>query len=132
MTFTLEAISDAHSKVKSGADFPEYIQDIRALGVTAFTTWVYDSHTDYHGTEDFRISSEGQYDSLSVADQTDQEGFISNLKAHQRGETDYFTFCQHCAQAGIEKWIVVIDAMTCTYYDKGGNNVLEELIPNAE
>ena len=132
MTFTLKAISDAHSKVKSGADFPQYIQDIKALGVTAFTTWVSDSHTDYHGSDDFRISSEGKYEPLSIADQTDQEGFINNLKAHQRGETDYFTFCRHCAEAGIEKWIVVIKDMTCIYYDKEENNILEEVIPVAK
>ena len=32
--FTIQQIKDAHSKVKSGADFPKYMQDIIALGVT--------------------------------------------------------------------------------------------------
>ena len=32
--FTIQQIKDAHSKVKSGADFPQYMQDIIALGVT--------------------------------------------------------------------------------------------------
>lgn len=32
--FTVEQIKTAHSKVKSGADFPAYIQDIKKLGVT--------------------------------------------------------------------------------------------------
>jgi uncharacterized protein YbcV (DUF1398 family) len=81
--FTLQAISNAHSKVKSGADFPKYIQDIKALGVEAFTTWVCDSHTDYHGADDFLISSDAKYAMLTVADQTDKEGFIHNLKRHQ-------------------------------------------------
>lgn len=31
--FTIQQIKDAHSKVKSGADFPAYIQDIKKLGV---------------------------------------------------------------------------------------------------
>jgi uncharacterized protein YbcV (DUF1398 family) len=30
--FTLEQIKQAHSKVKSGADFPKYIQEIKILG----------------------------------------------------------------------------------------------------
>ncbi|MGH2648681.1 MAG: DUF1398 family protein [Ginsengibacter sp.] len=38
--FTAEQIKTAHSKVKSGADFPKYIQDIKRLGVTSFETWV--------------------------------------------------------------------------------------------
>jgi hypothetical protein len=32
--FAVEQIKTAHSKVKSGADFPAYIQDIKKLGVT--------------------------------------------------------------------------------------------------
>lgn len=32
--FTAEQLKAAHSQVKSGADFPAYIQDIRKLGVT--------------------------------------------------------------------------------------------------
>ena len=31
--FTVNQIKEAHSKVKSGADFPAYIQDIKKLGV---------------------------------------------------------------------------------------------------
>lgn len=38
--FTVEQIEQAHGKVKSGADFPKYIQEIKALGVTSFETWV--------------------------------------------------------------------------------------------
>ena len=29
--FTIKQIKDAHSKVKSGADFPKYMQDIIVL-----------------------------------------------------------------------------------------------------
>lgn len=43
--FTVEQIKAAHSKVKSGADFPKYIRDIKQLSVHAFETWVIDSHT---------------------------------------------------------------------------------------
>lgn len=31
--FTVEQIEEAHSKVKSGTDFPNYIQEIKNLGV---------------------------------------------------------------------------------------------------
>jgi uncharacterized protein YbcV (DUF1398 family) len=55
--------------------------------------------------------------------------FIKSLKTHQKGETDYTTFCKHCAETGIEKWIVQLDKMTCTYYDQQGNEILEEQIP---
>ncbi|MBK7094740.1 MAG: DUF1398 family protein [Saprospiraceae bacterium] len=45
--FTVEQIESAHSKIKSGAEFPKYIQEIKEIGVIAFETWVIDSHTNY-------------------------------------------------------------------------------------
>lgn len=47
--FTVAEIKAAHSKVKSGADFPAYIQDIKRLGVTYYETFVTDGHTDFYG-----------------------------------------------------------------------------------
>ena len=55
--FTVKQIKYAHAKVKSGADFPQYIQDIIALGVTSFETFVFDNHTNYYGANDFKTSS---------------------------------------------------------------------------
>jgi uncharacterized protein YbcV (DUF1398 family) len=127
--FTVEQIKAAHSKVKSGADFPKYIQEIKALGVTAYETWVKDSHTDYSGANDYQTSSKPMYDSLNIANASDKTKFEHYLKIHQQGETDYITFCRLCAETGIEKWVVCLDKMTCTYYNKGGNTILVEQIP---
>lgn len=128
--FTVAQIKEAHSKVKSGADFPKYIQEIKSLGVAAFETWVNDSHTDYSGNNNFRTSSKPMYDKLIVNTESNRTQFLHSLKIHQQGETDYLTFCQHCADAGIEKWIVDLAKMTCTYFDLKGNEVLVEEIPN--
>lgn len=57
--FTIQQIQEAHAKVKSGADFPKYMQDIMALGVTSFETFVFDNHTNYYGKDNFQIASEG-------------------------------------------------------------------------
>lgn len=127
--FTVEQIEKAHEKVKSGADFPKYIQEIKLMGVIAFETWVTDSHTVYFGENDFQTHSLPQYENLTIADDSDGEKFVRYLKSHQQGETDYFTFCRHCAVTGIEKWFVSLRAMTCTYYDKAGNEILVESIP---
>lgn len=127
--FTVEQIKAAHSKVRSGADFPKYIQDIKQLGVTAFRTWVIDSHTEYFGKDHYQTASEPMYETLVIADKSDKDKFTHCLKIHQEGKTDYFRFCKDCAQTGIEKWFVSLDEMTCTYYDKAGNKVLTEQIP---
>ena len=129
--FTVEQIELAHSKIKSGAEFPEYIQEIKKIGVNAFETWVSDSHTEYFGKSGFRTKSKPKYKDLTISNSSDKEKFIHYLKIHQRGETDYFTFCKHCAETGIEKWLVNLDKMTCTYYDKAENEILVEIIPTA-
>tara|TARA_R110002049_G_scaffold279949_3_gene459153 strand:- start:11167 stop:11559 length:393 start_codon:yes stop_codon:yes gene_type:complete len=127
--FTVEQIELAHSKIKSGAEFPKYIQEIKKIGVMAFETWVMDSHTEYIGKNNFRTKSNPKYEELDIADYTDEEKFKKYLKAHQKGETDYFAFCKHCAETGIEKWIVNLERMSCIYYDKDENEVLIENVP---
>ena len=64
-----------------------------------------------------------------MADQCDKAQFQNELKEHQAGKSNYMEFCNACANYGIEKWIVDMNAMTCTYYDKTGNEILVELIP---
>lgn len=127
--FTIQQIKEAHSKVKSGADFPQYIQDIKKLGVKAFQTWVKDSHTDYFDKENNKISSESMYSKLEIADTCNPAQFKEYLKIHQQGETNYLTFCKHCAETGILNWFVDLDKMTCTYFSKSKENVLVEIIP---
>lgn len=127
--FTIEQIKGAHSKVKSGADFPKYIQAIKQLGVHAFETWVIDSHTEYFGKDSYQIKSQPMHENLVIAGKSEKNKFSNYLKIHQQGETDYNTFCSHCAETGIEKWFVSLGEMTCTYYDKAGNKILVEQIP---
>jgi uncharacterized protein YbcV (DUF1398 family) len=127
--FTIEQIKTAHGKVKSGADFPAYIQEIKSLGITFYETYVQDGHTDYFGTNDYKISTAARYDPLEIAATANEVQFKTDLKAHQQGKTGYPAFCNDCAASGIEKWVVAMENMTCTYYDKSGNKVLEEAIP---
>jgi uncharacterized protein YbcV (DUF1398 family) len=127
--FTADQIKEAHSKVKSGADFPAYIREIKSMGVTHYESYVSDGHIDYHGVNGHTAKVPAKYDALDVADQPDPEQFKADLKAHQQGKTDYPTFCRDCAKSGIEKWMVVMDQMTCTYYDKAGKELLMEEIP---
>ncbi len=128
--FTTEQIKAAHSKVKSGANFPAFIRDIKELGVTHYESFVADGHTDYFGKNDFKTSSPAKYPDLTITDDSNTEQFKIDIKAHQEGKTDYPTFCKDCAKSGIKKWVVNIENMTCTYYDKAGNEALVEQIPS--
>jgi uncharacterized protein YbcV (DUF1398 family) len=127
--FTIDEIKTAHNKVKSGTDFPNYIQELKKLGVRKYETFVTDGHTDYIGLEGNKITSGSKYSKLTVQNQSKATQFITNLKSHQKGETDYPTFCNDCANAGIEKWIADLDKMTCTYFSSTGEEILIEQIP---
>lgn len=127
--FTAEDVKAAHSKVKSGADFPAYIKEIKTMGVTHYECYVSDGHTDYHG-KDHTATVAAKYPEIQIADKVDEETFRAELKAHQQGKTDFMTFIRMCADTGIEKWMILMDTMTCTYFDKANNEILVEKIPD--
>ncbi|QDP86489.1 DUF1398 domain-containing protein [Chryseobacterium sp. SNU WT5] len=127
MKFTLEQITETQTKSRN--IFPVLIQQFKILGVDQFITFVSDGHTDYFDDEKEKITSEGSQD-LVISDNTNAGKFIERLKLHQNGETDYASFCNDCAENGIDNWIVDLQKMTCTYYDKSGNETLVEKVPN--
>lgn len=128
-TFTVEQLKTAHGKVKSGADFPSYIKEIKVLGVTHYETYVSDGHINYHGANNHTAKVPKKYEPLTIADKPNVEKFKAELLAHQQGKTDFLTFIKMCAETGIEKWEICMDKMTCTYFDKAGNEILVEQIP---
>lgn len=129
--FTLEQITEAHSHVKSGADFPAYVQALIALGVRRYDSFVADGHAEYLGTDGSTVASEPIYPALAIAERGDAAELSFALAAHQAGGTDYLTFCREAAAAGVEKWRVDTEAMTCTYLDRSGTLLVEEVIPKA-
>ncbi len=127
--FTLEDIKMAHSKVQSGADFPRYIQDLKALGVRQYTLFVEDGHVEYLSDEGVILHKEATYPPFTPSKTSDAPSFLKHLKDHQAGKTDYMTFCRDAVATGIAKWIVDTEKMTCTYYDTHGLELLVETIP---
>ncbi len=97
--------------------------------MTHYDAYVTDGHIDYHGGNNYTAKVPAKYDPLVIADKSDSEQFKAELVAHQQGKTDFLTFIRMCAAFGIEKWAICMDKMTCTYYDKSGNEILVEEIP---
>lgn len=128
--FSIEQIQSAHAKVKSGSDFPSYVQELIQLGIKSYETFVKDGHTLYFGVNNYHIITDAKWGPLEIELKSDKENFISLLKEHQQGQSDYFTFINDCATNGIEKWIVDTEKMTCAYYDLQQNELLIEIIPN--
>lgn len=101
--FTVEQIKAAHGKVKSGADFPAYIKEIKGLGVTHYEAHVTDGHIDYHGANNYTAKVPAKYDPRVIADTARSEEFKAELVAHQQGKTDFLTFIKMCANFCIGK-----------------------------
>jgi uncharacterized protein YbcV (DUF1398 family) len=128
--FNLNEVREAHKLVKSGADFPKYVQQLIRLGVKKYNTYVSDGRTVFFGEDDYEIQSLPTYAKLTIANISDKERFKHFLKSHQRGQTDYPTFFNNAAATGVEKWTVDMSHMTCTYYNKLNIKMLEEKIPS--
>ena len=127
--FTLTQIKTAHSKVKSGADFPSYINELSTLGVTQYVHMVANGCIEYGSVTRYSILSDAKWDAIDIAKIASKELLQHALTIHQQGQTDYLTFCKQAATAGVQKWIVDITAMTCTYYDCNNTTMITEVIP---
>lgn len=127
--FTAEQIKLVHSKVKSGADFPSYIQDMKNLGVAYYETFLTDGHSVYHGENNFELITQPKFETVSISDKVNKEQLKTDIANHQQGKSNYEEIVRQCAHNGVKKWAVCMNAMTCTYFDKMGNQILVEQIP---
>jgi len=127
--FTTDQIHEAFSKVKSGADFPQFVQDLKEIGVTHYDNFVSDGRTKYYGSNDFMLEGNPKYPEMKVNETSSSDSLKYAISIHQKGQTDYPTFCKQAADAGVEKWIVHMIEMSVTYLDKKGQKLIVEPIP---
>ena len=127
--FTLDQIHEAFKRVKSGADFPQFVQDLKSIGVSHYDNYVSDGRTIYYGANDFAIDGGPKYPSILVNTYSSADKLRHSIAIHQQGQTDYPTFCNEAADAGVEKWTTQMIAMTVTYLDKQGTKLIVEPIP---
>lgn len=127
--FTIEQIHEASRKVKSGADFPQLIQDLESIGVLFYDNFVANGQTKYFGANNFVIQGDSKYSPIKVNEKSSRDKLKHSISIHQKGQTDYLTFCNQAAEAGVEKWRTNIKEMTVTYFDKKGNEMTVEPIP---
>ena len=127
--YTIEQIKNAHSKVKSGADFPAYVQELKELGILYYEHFLSDGRTIYFGNNDFELPGPAKWATMQIAPLRNPTNLKYFLGIHQGGQTDYMTFCEQAASSGAEKWIVDIVKMKCTYFDVAGNEMVAEEIP---
>ena len=122
----------AHAKVKTGADFPRYVQEIKQLGLIRYELLVTNGSVIYYGANGYRVEREGGYAPLTIAERASAVALRAAIAIHQQGQTDFLTFCRQAADAGVEKWEIDTQRMLCTYYSLDGIASVEEPIPQEE
>lgn len=128
--FTIEQMKTAHAKVKSGADFPAYVREIKGMGLLRYDFMVGNGQTVYHGAEGFQTAALPIYPEKIISQDASADAVRKIITEHQQGKTDFSTFCQQVADAGVERWVVDTETMLCTYYDLSGNQLVAEPIPS--
>ena len=127
--FTIEQIHEAFGKVKNGADFPQFVQDLKEIGVTHYDNFVSDGRTKYYGEDNYSLDGESKYPEIEVSETSSSESLKHAISIHQQGKTDYPTFCKQAAASGVEKWTTHMIEMTVAYLDKKGQKLTIEAIP---
>ncbi|UJR10913.1 hypothetical protein I4U23_015099 [Adineta vaga] len=127
--FTLKQIEEAHSNVKTGHDYPRYVQNLKKLGMTRYEHFLKSGITVYYGTNDYKIGSSPTHEPIDISPNASPTGLKEIISKHQQGQTDFPTFSLQAAENGTDRWIVNLEAMVCTYYDQQGNEMYAEPIP---
>ena len=129
--FTLQQILEAHAKTKTGADYPHYVQELKTLGIIKYNFEVESGKNIFFaqdGNSVVNVSTNSIY--RIVSDNASPEQLRHIIDIHQKGQTDFPTFCLQVAEAGVEKWTSDLIEMECVYYDKKGNKMYGEAIPD--
>lgn len=127
--FTVRQIKEAYAKVKSGADYPGYVQELKGLGVTCYDYVVENGSNVFYGGNGLSLKVENQCDRLQVASRWSKEKLQGAISMHQKGQTDFKAFRSQAADAGVEKWTSDLEKMQVLYYGKAANLLLSEPIP---
>ncbi len=129
--FTEQMITEAHAKMKSGADYPAYVAELKAMGIIRYDFMADTGMNVYYGN-DQRVEVAPKYASLPVADVASPAKLRHTIEIHQQGQTDFMTFCLQATASGVQKWVSDLEEMAVIYMDKGGNEILREPIPTGE
>ncbi|MGU7964856.1 DUF1398 family protein [Streptococcus suis] len=100
--FTLENINRGHEQF-TGPDFPKLIAYFKGLGMVENTVDIQSGQVIYRSQTGQTLEKQGYQVTIPVTDQANLDQFVTILRNHQAGQTDFPTFCQETAEAGIYK-----------------------------
>lgn len=126
--FTEDQVLAAHNQVKTGADFPKYIQTIKDLGLIKYEYWVVDGRTVYFGDAGYILNTGPKYLAIPITSPPTRGDLEHAITQRELGKTDFLTFCKQVADAGAAKWEIDTQKMQCTYFDNEDRVILSETV----
>lgn len=119
--FTLEQVDEIHDRHGAASTLRAYLEALRAIGVERSVSFITDGHSEHHGKDGYVVTSPPTHQTFLVADVSDHDGFLEALE-----EEGYEKMSQSLAETGVERWVFDTHALTMTYYDKAGTELLKE------
>jgi uncharacterized protein YbcV (DUF1398 family) len=131
-SLTEESVRAIYSKPRTGADFPKLIRELKAVGIVSYDHVIESGANVFHGKNGEKLTLANMGPAFPVSQKPDVGSLKKIISEHQRGLSDYPTLCRLVGEAGVEKWVCDLVAMTCSYFDKSGSKMHVELIPVGE
>ena len=126
--FTLEQIDDIHDRFGSQRTLVQYLRALHAIGVERSDSYIADGHSEYFGRGSETVVTPPAHEALTIAGTSSRDGLLEHLALHTQGKTSYLEMSKGLADSGVEKWSFDTSALTITYYDKAGNEMLAEAV----
>ncbi len=131
MIFSLESIKSAQ-KLYTGPEFPKLIREYKQMGIVSNIYNIESGVVSYINNLGKSIEDLGIKIDFVIPETSNYQEALLGLKRNQKGESDFITFCNEVAKAGIYKWVINLDAMTCKYYNKNNEIIIAEIIPSVD
>jgi uncharacterized protein YbcV (DUF1398 family) len=126
--FTLGQIDDIHERFGRQDTIVQYLRALNAIGIERSESFIADGHSEYSGAGGETVVTPPAHEVLTIAATSNRDGLVQCLALHTQGKTSYLEMSKGLAQSGAEKWTFDTSALTITYYDKAGNELLTEAV----
>lgn len=100
--FSINQINELHDRLGKISTLYQYLQKLNAIGVNKFDSFISDGHSEYYGNEAYKVVSPPVHENLRIATNCNREKFISHLRLHEEGKTDFIEMSKGLAECGIE------------------------------
>lgn len=125
---TLDQIQKIHDELGSKNTVGSYLRALNSIGVTHYSSYINDGHSEYHCTDGKTLISDAVHELYEVADKADKRQFFATKESAEQGKIGYFDMSKGFAQSGIERWAFDTQKLTISYLDKADNVIHKESV----